>query len=219
MSSGGGRSLDASAPDVGDASVLPDGGAPADGGDGSPSVNDAGRHRKRLFITHDRWDGDLKQAADDLGIYVTTGLVAADALCNLAATDAGLGGTWVAWLSDGSDDALDRLNDVGPWYRVDGAEAFADKAALVGDPLVAIELDETGADTELVPDGGGLANVPWTGTLADGTRSPDTCSDWSSNASDDHGLAGANTATTDAKWSEGTAPLCDRPYHLYCFEQ
>jgi len=32
-------------------------------------------------------------------------------------------------------------------------------------------------------------------------------------------MAGANTATTQDKWSEFVSPLCNNPYHLYCFEQ
>ena len=47
---------------------------------------------KRLFITHDRWDGNLKDDAATVGIYVTTGLAAADVFCNYAANGAGLGG-------------------------------------------------------------------------------------------------------------------------------
>jgi hypothetical protein len=215
--SSGGRAPDAGTDGAGP--PHPDAGIGNDGGDGASPLHDAGKHLSRVFITHQRWDGDLKQAAANDGINVTTGLDAADAFCNRAATDAGLGGLWVAWLSDSVHDALDRIDDVGPWYRVDGAEVFADKAALLGNPLIEIDLDENGADTELIPDGGGLANIPWTGTLADGTASQDTCNDWTNDAADVHGLAGANTATTDAKWSEATAPLCNNPYHLYCFEQ
>jgi hypothetical protein len=211
-SSGGARAFDAGS-DGGPVSPHPD----ASTSDGA--AHDARMHPKRLFITHDHWDGNLKDDAGTAGIYVTTGIAAADVFCNYAANGAGLGGVWVAWLSDSAHDALDRVRDVGPWYRVDGAMVFPNKAALVGNPLVEIDLDEHGDDTELIPDGGGLANVPWTGTLADGTRSPSTCNDWTSNGADVHGLAGANTATTNAKWSEGTVPLCNNPYHLYCFEQ
>jgi hypothetical protein len=222
--SGGRRGLagaGGTAPDAGDASVEdsgsslphPDASGATEGGDGSRRP-----HQERLFLTHDRWDGDLVGAATALGISVTTGIAAGDALCNRAATSAGLGGTWIAWLSDGAHDAIDRVKDVGPWYRVDGVAVFAGKAALVGNPLVPIDRDETGAETEIL-DASGLADIPWTGTLADGTRSVSTCGDWKSNSNADHGMAGANNTTTNAKWSEGTVPLCNNPYHLYCFEQ
>jgi hypothetical protein len=219
---GRGPQEDASTGDAADGATGPDAShhEPVDGAlnDGGHST-DGGRREKRLFLTHDGWDGDLVSAAHTLGLAATTGIVAADALCNRAAAQAGLGGVWVAWLSDATHDAIARVVDVGPWYRVDGAKVFDNEAALTGNPLVAIELDERGNDTELTPDGGGLANVPWTGTLANGTRSPSTCGDWTSNSSSTHGLVGANTATTQRKWTEGSLPLCDQPYPLYCFEQ
>src|SRR5262249_40860614 len=100
-----GSAVDASIEDSGSSRPNPDASGSIEGGDGAP-----GRpHRERLFLTHDRWEGDLVSAATALGFSVTTGLAAGDALCNRAATGAGLGGTWVAWLSDGSHDALDRV--------------------------------------------------------------------------------------------------------------
>jgi len=105
-------------------------------------------------------------------------------------------------------------------YRIDGAEVFANKAALAGNPLVAIDLDESGADTELVPDGAGSPTFRGPATVANGTHSTNTCNEWSSNSDVAHGMAGANTATTNAKWSEvHRAAVQLTRYHLYCFEQ
>src|SRR6185369_8050913 len=95
-----------------------------------------------------------------------------DLLCNRAAATAGLGGTWIAWLSDSTVNAIDRVHDVGPWYGIDGAEIFANKAAFTGDPLVGILINEHGTTTDY---------APWTGTLPNGTVAPDTCKDWRSN--------------------------------------
>jgi hypothetical protein len=191
-----------------------DAGTPAAGGapSGTPRP-------KRVFITHARWDGNLILGAAEFGIQVNNGLAGADAICNWVALDAALGGHWVAWLSDSTHDAIDRIADVGPWYRMDGVEAFHNKAALTGNPLVPIQIDETHADTEAVPTPDGIPNIPWTGTLPGGTRSPSTCHDWVDNSPGDVGLCGANTATTERKWSDLGEPPCNRPYHLYCFEQ
>jgi hypothetical protein len=164
--------------------------------------------KKRVFITQEKWNGDLRSAALAAGVDAPTGLAAGDALCNVAA--ASLGGTWRAWLSDSNTNAIDRLHDVGPWHRLDGVTLFANKAALAGDPLAPIDLDETGAPVDY---------APWTGTLADGTKSAHTCGDWLSSSSSDYGLCGFDDSATQRKWSEGTIPLCDHAYNLYCFEQ
>src|SRR5262245_51629174 len=69
--------------------------------------------QKRVFVTAGSWNGNLKAAGAG-----SDGLDGANKLCQGAATTAGLGGTWVAWLSDSTHDAKDRIADVGPWYRL-----------------------------------------------------------------------------------------------------
>ncbi len=180
--------------------------------DGGTTPADGGAHRMRLFVTHDKWDGNLLGAANgaDAGGEVTSGLAGGDWLCQISARGAGLGGNWIAWLSDSHENAIDRLKDVGPWYGLDGVELFANKAALTGDPLSAIDVDERGTLTDY---------APWTGTHADGTATAFTCNDWRSNSPHDYGMCGYNTSTTDDKWSESVVPQCNNPYNLYCFEQ
>jgi len=53
----------------------------------------------RVFVTSSSWNGNLG------------GLSGAGAKCQQAADAAGLGGTWVAWLSDSTYDAKDRIPD------------------------------------------------------------------------------------------------------------
>lgn len=163
----------------------------------------------RVFITRAQWDGNLLLAAQRAGARVTTGRDGADALCTSAATAAGLGGRWVAWISDSAVDAIDRLEDVGPWYDLFGAKVFESKAALSGDPLVALTIDERGGTTDY---------AAWTGTHADGTRAAQTCGDWAS-SSRSYGLCGVNNTTSGQRWSEDIVPRCNNPYNLYCFEQ
>src|SRR5262245_2730644 len=82
---------------------------------------------KRIFVTSTPYTGDLKTNGAGM-----TGLHGADNLCGLAATAAGLGGTWTAWLSSSTVDAIDRINDVGPWYLVDRCTlVFNNKASIV----------------------------------------------------------------------------------------
>jgi len=174
------------------------------------ATNSDGGRNKRVFVTHGKWDGNLQRAANMAGRPAATGRAGADALCNVSASTAGLDGSWMAWVSDSTTNAIDRIQDVGPWYGLDGSKVFESKAGLVGNPLTAIVVDEIGGHTDY---------AMWTGTLADGKKAAATCSDWTSSSAQDYGMCGSNNATTQEKWSEFTIPLCNNPYNLYCFEQ
>jgi hypothetical protein len=147
------------------------------------------------------------EADGDLG-----GLSGADAICSAAATAATLTGSWKAWLSDSSTNAIDRMASVGPWYLVDKVtQVFADKASLANGPLAALSTDQKG-------DNVGVSDV-WTGTLPDGKRHvTNHCSDWSSASSGVAGRYGDSSLTTTA-WSSANDQNCDQPARLYCFEQ
>src|SRR5688500_4322657 len=87
---------------------------------------------KRIFVTSLGYTGDRTTAGG-----AATGWQGADALCDLAAAGAALGGAWVAWASDSGTNAIDRIMDVGPWYFVDGATlVFNNKANLATSPVV-----------------------------------------------------------------------------------
>jgi hypothetical protein len=91
------------------------------------------------------------------------------------------GKTWRAYLSASGENARDRIGD-GPWVNAKGAEIAASLDALHdGAPGLTKQtaLDETGA---VVNGGGDTPNRHdiLTGSLPDGTASPDTCADWTS---------------------------------------
>lgn len=165
---------------------------------------------KRVFVTSTTYNGDLKTAGSG-----TDGLDGADKLCQARADAVSLGGTWKAWLSSSTMDAISRITDVGPWYLPDRCDmVFASKSAISsGDPLIAINHDET--DTVVM-------NVAiWTGTADDGSYEGDGCSDWTD------GTSGAQAAVGTAApgvfpgfWTSGIFPQnCDGNLRLLCFEQ
>src|SRR5437016_3643883 len=82
---------------------------------------------KRVFVTSTAY----------LGSAVTSA-------CSDAAAAANLGGTWDAWLSTQSMDAIDKVTGSGPWKRLDGQVAFNNHAGLATQPLVAIDITENG---------------------------------------------------------------------------
>ena len=171
---------------------VPPDAVPPDGvPDAPPPVN-------RAFVTSGTFTGNLG------------GLVGADAKCAMAATSAGLTGTFIALLSTSTVDARDRLGVSRGWVRVDGAP-IADGSGIffAGLQFNPLDLDETGIRI-------GSTGDTWTGSLQNGVvDSGLTCTDW--------------TVTTGAgrtgyahygspQWNAFSTAGCANLYHLYCFE-
>ena len=166
-----------------------------------------------VFVTEERYLGNLG------------GLAGADATCQAAADEALLGGTWTAWLSDESTDAIDRIPD-GEYRLLDETLVANDKADLTDGTLKAyINLTENGNTRDA---------FVWTGTASDGTGVVDSeedddttplsnCNNWTDNSSQsvgDRGITEARIGPADEVWTyagPGTEGLCNEPNHLYCF--
>lgn len=192
-----------------------DGGGPGGRPDAGPEVRpDAGPISgvKRMFVTSGRYDGNFKT----LGAG-SDGLDGADRLCTTVAQGAGISGSYKAWLSSSTNDAIDRIADVGPWYQVtfDGTQikTFNNKANLTGTPMVTIEYTERGDSV--------LNGCVWTGTVTGGRKSLDTCSSFSDSSYSAHGKVGRASTTdwTDSTCVSASSDSCSNKYHLYCFEQ
>lgn len=137
------------------------------------------------------------------------GLMGADAICNARAAAASLPGTYVAWLSTGSVDAVGRLGSARGFIRTDG-KPFADQPADIAAHQIfnTLHLDETGADV-------GSVSV-WTGTLKNGTNASDTCAGWTVDTGAD-GRIGSSRGGP-AIWTElPSNPSCGQSNRLYCF--
>jgi hypothetical protein len=154
---------------------------------------------KRAFIT----SGDYE--ARTLG-----GLSGADSTCNTAASAAGLGGTWKAWLSDSSTDARDRIADQA-YYRVDGTKIADSMADLTDGSLdAALNVTESGSTRD---------NRVMTNTDSDGTKGGRNCCDF-----DDSGCSAyqhtAESQNTNNYWTDNLHnEWCHDTYPIYCFEQ
>lgn len=199
---------------------------------------DAGTQPKRIFITRNAYDGNLKTAGGG-----TDGLSGADKLCDVAAMSASLGGVWKAWLSTTSIRARDRILDVGPWVNLHGSVVFPNKASLLTGPMVPIEFNERNESTigHVVVGGPPWTDgVPmWTGTnkllglatIKYTPQTPATCSDWSATTYDLKAEFGLSDSTTGGwtEFAEGWSPpgydantgllQCNSTAHLICFEQ
>jgi hypothetical protein len=160
---------------------------------------------RRMFVTSGTYLGEIGGLAG--------GIVAGDTACQSSATLAGLGGTWKAWLSDATTDAIGRLVDVGPWDMLDGTTVFANLSGLAGVPLAPITLDEHGG-----PFGVNGFLYVWTGTQHGGTRGASHCKSWSTTAPE-VGVAGIGGVQSPEWTDNGSAQPCEAQNHLYCFEQ
>jgi hypothetical protein len=154
------------------------------------------------------------------------GLDGGDTRCQAAADAANLAGTFKAWLAVGSATPATRftnINKSGPYHLVangsDGgnppplvAENFADLLTCGGGVCLSNTINR-------VENGDSPGDAPgvWTGVLADGAASSDTCGEWNNDAGT--GLVGdPSSATTNWTNSQFAAP-CGLFNRLYCFQQ
>lgn len=148
-----------------------------------------------------------------LGVIGAGGLPGADAECQSMADAAGLGGTWVAWLSTWSGpNAAGRLaHATHPYVLVGGGVVAADWTDLTDKTIgVPIHNDETGAPAD------DAVTLVWTGTNTDGAGFSPCCTDWTE--SNSGSMTGLTTAV-DLKWTTAGGMTCDQPGRIYCFEQ
>lgn len=134
------------------------------------------------------------------------GRAAADAICASAASNAGLVGTFVSWVSTSTTDAIDRLRGSRGWIRPDGV-AVADTLdeLVTGRERNPINV---GADGSLV-----TATLVFSGTAFGGLRvMGETCSDWTST------LVTGATVNPQRQDRQSFNYSCAFPGRLICFE-
>ncbi|MDB4954192.1 MAG: Flagellar hook-length control protein FliK [Myxococcales bacterium] len=173
------------------------GGAAADGASGDGSV-DGGLPFNIVFVTSTTHAGDLG------------GLAGADAICQGLAAAAGLGGTYVAWLSTSTVSANSRLGSARGWTRPDGRPVFDQQQDIAqGHLLYPPRLDETGADVGQQT----ITTATRNGLLsATGT----TCGDWTL-ADMQFVDVGDSSAATQAFAFTGNVARCATLRRFYCF--
>ncbi len=167
----------------------------------------ADQHEKTVFVTSASFNGNLG------------GLTGADAICQAEADGPASivpSGTYLAWLSDGTDSPETRFTKSShPYMLPDGTKIAEDFTDLTdGSILHGIDIDPTGKRVGVVQF--------WTGTNADGTTAGDnlTCGRWAADpVANFFGMAGT-THLSSTSWSThyGRA-RCSWRYKLACFQQ
>lgn len=158
-----------------------------------------------VFVTNETFSANLGggQGADDK--------------CQKAASDAGLPGTYRAWLSDSSQQPLDYfVQSLVPYRRPDGMQVAENWPDLVDGQLEnPINVTETKG---FVPGPVCDSRAVWTASFNNGSEydaAAKSCSDWKDTAGN---TTGGNPSVTDV-WSNGCSLSCATQASLYCVEQ
>lgn len=136
----------------------------------------------------------------------------ADTKCN-AEAQGRRSGRFVAWYSDPTVSALDRLVDThgarvqGPWFRIDGKRVVASRDALVNTAVTPLENPIDITITGTLQTGG-----VWTATRADGKRGTGCPSGVNPTSGD--------SESVDHSWTEQSffTTTCGTVLSLYCFQ-
>lgn len=156
---------------------------------------------RTVFVTSGPYGGNLG------------GLTGADQRCADHASDAGLGGKYLAWLADATKGPSDRFTRDSAGYLLPdgGGLVAAGWTDLVDGTLQRrINVDEKGA----------LGQDPvWTNVAADGRPDGKTsCSNWTSSEAGTGSIG--STGALEKEWTtQGLMNPCFNVFRLYCFEQ
>jgi hypothetical protein len=186
----------------GDAGTILD----ANGDANDAGVGDATKPPRLLFVTSETFSGSM------------AGVGGADGLCTAIAADAGLDGSFVAWLGAGTNGPASRIPD--PQRQI----VYPNDVVVAGNLA---ELAEAGPRTPIVvTEAKEMLNVAtdcaddcvWTNARANGTVPPDggfDCASWSTSTGG--GAAGQLGGAHD-EWTDGCGVRpCTTRAHLYCF--
>ncbi len=154
-----------------------------------------------MFVTSLAYGGDLG------------GLAGADVACDTHAANAGLPGTYSAWLGAAGIPAYSRIIDQS-YSRVDGRPVADSVAHLRAANTMQLYHPINRNETNVLVS----ALQAWTGTLDDGSEFDAHCQSWTVGTGD----AGAygNPQATNATWTydAGSAPGCEEQRPIYCFQ-
>lgn len=175
---------------------------------------------KIIFVTENGGNGNLK-AWESACSGRSTGLEAADCICQARAQRGKLSGTYKAWLSDSKTSAASRLTHADVPYVNRRGEVIANNwidliagALQCTDKMKYTETGEYNSYNQLV----------WTGTDKSGNihSMNKHCSDWTSGAAAVGGMCGAIYVVPSnfgGCWTEWGWRDCDDINYLYCVEQ
>ena len=181
-----------------------------------------------VFVTSDHYDSALEPRP--LPCVGEVGVSAGDCICEYHADQAGLDGTFLAWLSDSnSSPAADFVKSTVPYVRPDGVMVASSWEDLTDTTILApIEVNELGGRPRVDLRAVKSVFVVWTGTAFDGTSTGFSCGNGTNAPEPGAVAAGDLIPETACRWTRRSncggvndnRAICDQGmHHLYCFEQ
>ncbi len=178
---------------------------------------------KIVFVSETATTGDFSGIVIIGGIEIGEGLTSiawADAICEAEASAAGLGGTWLAWLSGNGITPNNRFTRSTTPY----ISSFTGSRLIIAyeyvDLISRIPLNQisTFADGTF---NSGIGSFVWTGTVGGGEQARADCEGWSSAAMAASAVGGQILFAqgTGQFWTNRTVLTCDNDHSFYCFEQ
>jgi hypothetical protein len=172
------------------------------GGDSGVTVDGDPSRPNVAFIT----SGATVGALNGVG-----GIVGGDQICSDEAMQAGLPGTFIAWVSTTAVPITARLTGSRGWIRSDG-EPLADTV----EDLIAGKMFNP---LDRLPDGSRVQGIleVWTGTGPTGLAT-NNCLDWTSSNNGTNGVFGLPTFSMPIFTNTAAFGICSSLQRLYCFE-
>jgi hypothetical protein len=151
---------------------------------------------RRVFLSERYFSSEIADA------------LTADSLCQSEAVSDGLGGTWMAWLSDATTTPAMRFTHAAEPYRLLNGTLVASDWDDLTDGTLANPIDRSRTGSTV------SAQVA-SNTEADGTANASLC-DFAA-GSGNHWFGRSDR--TDEGWTRAMCCTCNNAFRLYCFEQ
>ncbi|RKZ05375.1 hypothetical protein DRQ25_16250, partial [Candidatus Fermentibacteria bacterium] len=155
------------------------------------------------------------------------GLIGADAICQSHADEANLTGTYMAWLSDDTQNTQSRLNHSSVPYILPSGTVIADNWTELISGTLQHNINETENGTIVTDD----VELAWTFTDSTGLQPTDqmtyrnNCHNWTVDTHPTqqvYGVVGyihGQAWQPFGKWTYGNSTKCFNEQRLYCIEQ
>jgi hypothetical protein len=170
-----------------------------------PPPGTPGVESKVIFATQTAVSGRISFGGKE-------GREAADLLCNDEARKAELAGTYIAWLSKGEEDAIERIPEsTAGWKLPSGSLVFPSRAHILEGKGPLVPILRTADKSILVSDFG-----VWTATYENGTMQNPSCNDWKSTQGTG---VGGNLYAVDRRWTNDRTDYCSDQRRIVCFEK
>lgn len=146
------------------------------------------------------------------------GITGADAICQNLADQAGLPGTFKAWISDATESpATSFTQNPGRYVRTDGLPVAANWTTLVSGATLSVPIDRNETGAYIAAD-----REAWTNTLPSGLPAANVnnllCNAWTDGSGGFSGRVGA-IDEVDEDWTNDHSDPCNSTWRLYCFQQ